>query len=333
MRNIATIKDIAERAKVSPATVSRVLNYDSELSVSDGTKKRIFEAAEALNYTKHKRQVKQHSGKIALVQWYDEQEELEDLYYLAIRMGIEKKAQELGVEVVKVTLGELADLQELDGVLALGKFSSKEVARFGKSADNLLFVDFDAMEYGYDSLVVDFNQGVRGALRLVLQNGHRDIGILSGVERTKSEKETIADKRLTYFREMLLEQGVYREDFVWESDFTVEGGYQAMKAVLKAGEPLPSALFVSNDAMAIGVIRALQEAGKQVPETMSVVGFNDISVAKYLSPPLTTVKVYTEWMGELAVQTLLDSLQQAAPVAKKITIAPELIERQSVREL
>lgn len=328
---IATIKDIAERAKVSPATVSRVLNYDSELSVSDETKKRIFEAAEALNYTKHIRQPKLSTGKLALVQWYDEQEELEDLYYLAIRLGIEKKAEELGVEIVKVTMEDLSELEEADGLLALGKFSSKEVALFSRQAENLLFVDFDAMEFGCDSLVVDFNQGVTAALNLLLNHGHREIGILAGVERTKSDQETIPDKRLTHFREKLLQEGLYRADFVWESDFSVEGGFEKMQELLQTTETLPTALFVSNDAMAIGVIRALQAAGKRVPEDLSIIGFNDISVAKYLSPALTTVKVYTEWMGELAVQTMLASIQQEAPVPKKITIAPELVERESVK--
>lgn len=330
---IATIKDIAERAKVSPATVSRVLNYDSELSVSDGTKKRIFEAAEALDYTKHKRQPKLYSGRLALIQWYDDQEELEDLYYLAVRMGIEKKATELGIEILKVTLDSLTEVQEADGLLALGKFSSKEVALFGKQTDKLLFVDFDAMGYGFDSLVVDFNQGVTAAIDLLLSEGHRQIGILSGVERTKSENETIPDKRLAHFRERLLQENLYQENFVWESDFSVDGGFQTMKEFLAVNRELPTALFVSNDAMAIGVIRALQEAGKRVPEDISIIGFNDISVAKYLSPALTTVKVYTEWMGELAVQTILDSLQQDAPVPKKITIASELVERQSVQRL
>lgn len=333
MSRIATIKDIAERAKVSPATVSRVLNYDSELSVSDGTKKRIFEAAEALNYTKHKRQPRLHSGKLALVQWYDEQEELEDLYYLAVRMGIEKKAEELGVEILKVTIDNLEEVQDADGLLALGKFSSKEVALFGKQTENLLFVDFDAMAFGFDSLVIDFNQGVTAAINLLLSKGHSQIGILSGVERTKSEKETIPDKRLAYFREKLIQEGLYHEAFVWESDFSVEGGFKKMQELLETATTLPTALFISNDAMAIGVIRALQEAGKRVPEDISVIGFNDISVAKYLSPALTTVKVYTEWMGELAVQTILASLQQEAPVPKKITIASELVERQSVQTI
>lgn len=88
---MATIRDIAKLARVSPATVSRVLNYDQELSVAQETKQRIFEVAEDLNYTKHKRANKIGKAVIRLVQWYDEAEELADLYYLSIRLGIEKR--------------------------------------------------------------------------------------------------------------------------------------------------------------------------------------------------------------------------------------------------
>src|SRR3954462_8566690 len=87
---MATIKDIAQIAGVSIATVSRVLNYDTTLSVSDETKKRIFEVAEELSYKK-KQARKQESGKIALLQWYTEKEELEDLYYMSIRLGVENR--------------------------------------------------------------------------------------------------------------------------------------------------------------------------------------------------------------------------------------------------
>ncbi len=89
---MATIKDIAQLAGVSPATVSRVLNYDPDLSVGLATKQKIFEAAERLNYTKHRKNAANTKQTLRLIQW-DDTEELEDLYYLSIRLGIEKKRQ------------------------------------------------------------------------------------------------------------------------------------------------------------------------------------------------------------------------------------------------
>ena len=82
-----------------------------------------------------------------------------------------------------------------------------------------------------------------------------------------------------------------------EANFSVESGYQAVKKYLKTNEQIPDALFAANDALAIGALKAIQETGLAVPEDISVMGFNDVSVAKYVTPSLSTVKVYTEWMG------------------------------------
>ena len=116
---MATIKDIAKQAGVSPATVSRVLNYDSGLAVGQETKKRIFEVAEALNYTKHQKKQKAEKQVIRLIMWYDSEEELDDLYYLAIRLGIEEKAAELNIRLMKESLNELSE-EKTDGIIALG---------------------------------------------------------------------------------------------------------------------------------------------------------------------------------------------------------------------
>ena len=104
---MATIKDIAGQAGVSVATVSRVLNYDSSISVADETRRKIFEAAENLNYTKHMKNTKGKGRpkKIALVHWYSESKELEDLYYLSIRMGDENYVPDKKIELVRVFEG------------------------------------------------------------------------------------------------------------------------------------------------------------------------------------------------------------------------------------
>lgn len=125
---MATIKDIAEQAGVSPATVSRVLNYDSELAVSSETKEKIFKTAEALNYTKHKKKSQVENGRIRLIQWFDTEEELADLYYLAIRLGIENKTEELGIRLLKESFASISETQ-VDGTIALGKFDAQQIAQ------------------------------------------------------------------------------------------------------------------------------------------------------------------------------------------------------------
>lgn len=328
---MATIKDIANLAGVSPATVSRVLNYDSELSVGIETKQKVFEAAEELNYTKHKKNPKKSKARIILVQWYDEAEELEDIYYLSIRLGIEKKAEELEIELIKRSLSEMNG-EQADGILALGKFDQEQADFLFELTPNLLFVDFDALVLGYNSLVVDFDQSVASVLAYLFARGHQEIGIIAGEEYTLKSRKLLADKRLISFKEQMAQKGLLNETTILKSSFTVNGGYEAMKQFLaKQPNDVPSAFFASSDAIAIGALKAIQEAGYQIPRDISVIGFNDISVAKYVSPPLTTVKIHSEWLGELAVDTILAIIYESAPVVRKITIATELIERASTR--
>ena len=327
---MATIKDIAQKAGVSPATVSRVLNYDPDLSVSKETEQKVFEIAEALNYTKHKNK-RRESAVLRLVQWYDSEEELADLYYLAIRLGIEKRAEELNIRLIKEQLSELSDT-ETQGTIAVGKFDQAQMKQLKKLNEELLFVDFDGLSLGINSLVVDFSQGVQLIIDQFIKEKHERIGILSGMEYTKGSRHEIDDPRFLVFREYLTCLKLYNEADHLQGAFTIEGGYTAMKTYLESHTDYPTAFFASSDALAIGAMRAIQGHGLRIPEDISVIGFNDVSVAKYVTPALTTVKVYTEWMGELAVSTILELIQEKAPVPRKITVGTELILRESTRD-
>ena len=327
---MATIKDIAQKAGVSPATVSRVLNYDPDLSVSKETEQKVFEIAEALNYTKHKNK-RRESAVLRLVQWYDSEEELADLYYLAIRLGIEKRAEELNIRLIKEQLSELSDT-ETQGTIAVGKFDQAQMKQLKKLNEELLFVDFDGLSLGINSLVVDFSQGVQLIIDQFIKEKHERIGILSGMEYTKGSRHEIDDPRFLVFREYLTRLKLYNEADHLQGAFTIEGGYTAMKTYLESHTDYPTAFFASSDALAIGAMRAIQGHGLRIPEDISVIGFNDVSVAKYVTSALTTVKVYTEWMGELAVSTILELIQEKAPVPRKITVGTELILRESTRD-
>lgn len=327
---MATIRDIAKLAGVSPATVSRVLNYDQELSVAQETKQRIFEVAEELNYTKHKRANKIGKAVIRLVQWYDEAEELADLYYLSIRLGIEKKAEELNIQVRRETLNELSDIQ-VSGTIALGKFDAEQIRQLKEIDENLLFVDFDGMSLGLNSMVVDFDQSVDLVIDHFIRHGHQKIGILSGEEKTKHNLQPIEDPRLLAFKLKMKQINLYRPEFTLTAAFSMEAGKKAMADFLSKTQELPNALFASSDALAVGAMQAIQAAGLRIPEDISVIGFNDVSVAKYVSPALTTIKVETEWMGELAVSTIMDLAKEFSPVPRKIMLGTKLIQRESTK--
>ena len=253
------------------------------------------------------------------------------MYYLAIRLGIEKRAEELNIRLIKEQLSELSDT-ETQGTIAVGKFDQAQMKQLKKLNEELLFVDFDGLSLGINSLVVDFSQGVQLIIDQFIKEKHERIGILSGMEYTKGSRHEIDDPRFLVFREYLTRLKLYNEADHLQGAFTIEGGYTAMKTYLESHTDYPTAFFASSDALAIGAMRAIQGHGLRIPEDISVIGFNDVSVAKYVTPALTTVKVYTEWMGELAVSTILELIQEKAPVPRKITVGTELILRESTRD-
>lgn len=156
--------------------------------------------------------------------------------------------------------------------------------------------------------------------------------MIAGQENFGDKSKPIIDKRTTIFENYMNQVGIYQEKYVFTGAFNVTAGQELMKKAIETlKDDLPDAFFVSNDSMAIGCLRALQEAGISVPERVSIIGFNDISVAKYIYPTLSTVKVYTELMGETGFDLWLDKVTSERTVAKKITLSTDLVLRESTR--
>jgi LacI family transcriptional regulator len=131
------------------------------------------------------------------------------------------------------------------------------------------------------------------------------------------------------FKTYLAEKGVLNEAFMYVGSFSVDNGHSLMKkAIHEHGENLPTAFFAANDSLAVGALRALLEEGISVPGRVNIIGVNDISISKYVFPSLSTVKVFTELMGETAVNTLVERIE-GRKIAKKITISTQLIIRDS----
>ena len=331
---MATIKDIAQVAGVSPATVSRVLNYDKSMSVSDETRKKIFDIAEQLNYKKSKSQKKTapQTHRIAIVEWYTELEELDDLYYYSIRLGIEKKAQELGYDIVRIFNNDsLSQLEQIDGIIAIGKFSSKQVKELEQYSPALVFVDSDTLDQDHSCVTTDFEHAVTHVLDHFLQQGIREIGMIAGREETADGTTSLDDPRLACFCRYLSDKGLYQPTYVKTGKFSSESGYQLMKDMIdEQKEQMPKAFFIASDALSVGALRALQEAGIAVPQDVQIISFNDTSIAKYVYPPLSTVTVFTEEMGKQALQMLDQMIKtDESPIPYMIKLSTKLTLRAS----
>lgn len=330
---MATLKDIALRAGVSLATVSRVLSEDESLSVTNETRERINSIAQELNYRTIKRknvQGKRKKAKIGLIYWYSEEQEREDPYYLSIRLGVEKAGFDRGVDLVKLYKNDqpfrMSKQDELDGLIAIGKFSPEDIQYFKTWSDKIVAVDFSPTDE-LDSVVVDFRKAMINVLEHLIQFGHDRIGYIGGHEYLQ-ENRPIHDERETTFIEYLTLHQKFNPSFIWTGKFTAEDGYTLTKEALKL-ENGPTAFILGSDSMAIGAMRALHEQGVKVPEQASIIGFNDIEMSKYLQPSLTTVQVHTEFMGESALDLLLDQISTKRQIAKKIVIPTKLLIRES----
>lgn len=329
---MATIKDVAAIAGVSMATVSRVLNFDEELSVSEDTKKRIFEAAEKLNYkSNRKKKDKAIFKNIGIVNWYSEGQEIKDPYFLSIRMAIEARCSEKNMDFSYININN-DSLYKVDGIIALGKFGPKDIKQMEKISNNIIFVDFEPKGYVYDCVMLDYRGGSEMALDYIYNNGHRKIGYIGGIEYVDNGAHALQEERANTFINYMKSKQLYNEKWMLEGKFTAEDGYRLTRSLLSM-EEIPTALFIASDPMAIGAYRAVSEKGLKIPEDISIVGFDDIYMSAYMTPALTTVKVYTEYMGRNSVDCLINRIDTTDKWCRRIVIPTELVVRDSVKKI
>ena len=329
---MATIKDIADKAGVSSTTVSRVLNYDEKLHVSPDTRRKVFEAAETLSYVVKQQKRPQVKSSVGVYYSYSLEEELEDPYYLSIRIAIEKKLKEEGVGIYRIRKYENEKkIKKLDGIICLGYFNKVILDEIEQLKKPTVFVDTNPDDEKFDAVVIDFNAATKKALDYLIDLGHDNIGFIGGYNTDMYGNE-YKDTRQKFFEQYLKEKSIYKEDLMKIGGYTPKEGYTLLKELLLADNKL-TALFVANDTIAVGCYKAANELGIRIPEDISIIGFNDISSAQYMVPPLTTMKLYTEFMGESAVDLLKERITTDRTIMKKISIPAKLIKRESVKQV
>jgi LacI family transcriptional regulator len=323
---MVTLKEIADSVGVSTATVSRVLNFDSTLSVTAKKRQAIIEAAERLNYAtprNRNRANQQGLSKVALVHFLRPDQELVDPYYVALRLGIESRCAALKIETVKVyhtdAMPDASLLQSASGVIAIGSLADPEIAWLKRHARQLVFADHAPNDDEIDSVQSDLVLAMRKLLTALVAMGYRRIAYLGWTDI----------RALTYINWMR-EQRLYDEHLARGDNNTEEGGYRGAKTLLSEGRKV-DALVLFNDSMAVGAYRAIHELGLRIPDDIAVASFNDISVAQFMNPPLSTVHLPAEEIGETAVELLLERAS-GRELAKRVTLASRLIWRDSTRQ-
>lgn len=333
---MVTIKQIADRVGVSAATVSRVLNFDMTLSISARKRQAVIETAEALNYLtpRNRNRLAPHGvSRIALVHFLDPEQELADPYYVGLRLGIERRCQALRIEVVKVyhteSVPDASLLQAASGVIAVGQHGEEEIAWLRQHNRTLVFADFSPACGNYDSVENDLSLAMRKLLGDLSALGYRRFGFIGWGHSLDGVSNPFGEKRCRAFVEWTKEHGGFHPEWCLIGGNTEESGYRLAREML-AMRDRPEALITANDNIAIGAYRAIGEAGLKIPGDVAVASFNDISVAQFLNPPLSTVRLPFEAIGENAVTLLLEQAGGRSE-AKRVILASRIVWRGSTR--
>jgi LacI family transcriptional regulator, purine nucleotide synthesis repressor len=333
---MANIKQVAAQAGVSTTTVSHVIN-DTRF-VANETRERVFAAMESLNYAPslvaRSLKVKETNSIGMLVTTSS------NPFFAEVVRGVERYCFEQGYNLMlgntegqtETALSYLKMMlrKRVDGLLIMCSEGQQEVFKQLDWLDNLPVV---VMDWGLDSDRVDLiadNSHLGGylATRHLIALGHRDIGCIMG-----PAGRAPATQRLAGFEQAMGEaQLTVLPEWLQAGEFDCASGFNAMQTLLAQPER-PSALFVFNDMMAMGAISAIHQAGLKVPEDISLVGYDNVELAQYLSPPLTTINQPKEALGRLAVTRLLARINGQQIENRLITLEPDLVIRQSCRLL
>ena len=327
---MATLKDIATEAGVSLATVSRVLNDDPRLNVKEETKHRILEVAEKLEYkSTSSRKAQVHTvGHHHILAIYSYQQDLEinDPYYLAIRHGIETQCEKLGIELTNCCFTTaLRELTKVSGVLIVGQPSRAIRDAATALTDNVCFIDFHEPGSSYDAVDIDLVRIAKEVIDFFIAQGARRIGFIGGQDEPGK-----ADIREVAFVEYGRLKGVVSEEDIWRGGFSSSSGYELAKTMLAKAD-FPTALFVASDSIAIGVLRAIHERGLSIPEDISLISVNDIPTARFTFPPLSTVRIHSEMMGSQGVNLLVEKARDGRALPLNVFVPSVLKLRGTTR--
>jgi len=331
---MATIKDVALRAGVSVTTVSHVVNDTRHVSAKG--RERVEQAIRELGYVPNAMARSLKSNTTSTLGMLIPNSS--NPYFAEIVRIVEDRCFGAGYTLVlcntddeprrqSVYLQVLAE-RRIDGLIVVstgaGDDDSLVTQLHGLRIPTVL-VDREIADPACDLVETAHMQGGLLAVRHLLSLGHKRIACIGGPVGVMP-----SEQRIEGWRVALAEAGAApnADALLWRGGFTSQGGYEAMHAILRT-EHAPSAVFVCNDLMAIGALRAAHESGVHVPDDLSIVGFDDIELSAYTSPPLTTVAQPKERIGALAVDMLLERVGGKRRDTRKVVLQPELRVRAS----
>ena len=328
---MSTIKDVAALAGVSFTTVSHVLNETRPVSAE--ARRRVLAAVEEIGYLPSAvaRSLRKSETRIIGVLVPN----VQNPFFAELVCGVEETCRLAGYSVFLCNSDNDPKRQQqymrtllekrIDGLLLSSAGDDEALAQMFQMA-RVPSVTVDRLVPGAraDRVSVNNREGAAAAVRHLLELGHRAIGCISGPVEFE-----VAQERIAGWRETLQAAGIEPAvHWLVHSDFSSHGGYEAGKRLLETAPEL-SAVFASNDLMALGLMRASAEASRPVPASLSVVGFDDIELSAYAYPSLTTVGCSIKELGREAGRALLARIEQPQASLREVLMKPQLVRRES----
>lgn len=332
-------KDIAEELGISTATVSLVIN--GKPNVGEETRKNVIDLIKAKGYDVESLIKPSSSANKSLifVIFKKHGKVVSDTpFFNGVIEGANREAGSMGYTVVVMYVDEKKDnIQQMcnqlnisapAGILFLGtELDKNDLWLFKEIKLPLLLLDSYFFNENTSSVVINNRQGAYQATSLLAEYGHKEIGYLHSSVNINNFQE-----RFEGFKMALHNQAIkYHPEYIFLLESTTEGSYRDMKKLLQDREGFPTAFFADNDIIATGAMRAMKEAGINIPEDVSVIGFDDMPVCEILDPPLSTVRVNKSQMGAVAVRQLDYIISHPTAEHLHVEVNTSLVIRNSLR--
>lgn len=334
-----TLKDVAELAGVSAATVSYVQN--GKRRISEATKTRVMDAIKKLDYVPdlNARGLSMRDSKLigVVVPQTEPGERLmfQNGFYGEVLGSIEYYARRHSYHILisatdaNESYLTLAKQRNLDGIIVIGMYPDEFYHQMKKTQIPIVLIDSYCNDHYYHNIRIDDAYGSYLATKYLLDMGHKDIAFFAG----QIKENGVMKKRLLGYQQALEEFGVpFRKKYLFEGQIDYENGVAMSQRLIASGLPT-TGIVAAADILAIGVMKGLFEAGKSVPEDYSIVGFDDLEISRYLTPGLTTVKQQISLKGQKAVELLLKHIEDQTLPKQEEVLPLELVERGSVKRV
>ena len=339
--NRVTMKDVAREAGVTSAAVSYALS--GKRPISEETRRRVEQAIKRLGYTPNMaaRTLSSATKDSRLIGVVVPQTEagsrlmFQNQFYSEILGSIELCARQKGYHVIisatdaNESYLTLAKERNLDGIIVIGMYPDSFYQQMKKSQIPIVLIDSYCNDHYYHNIRIDDAYGSYLATKYVLDCGHRAVAFFSG----RIKENGVMKKRLAGYRDALTEYEIpFREELIFEGNIDYKDGIVSAQRLMDAGLPA-TAVVAAADILAIGAAKAFYERGVRVPDDISLMGFDDLEIAQYLTPGLTTVKQQISLKGEKAVELLIRNINEPELTKQELILPVSLVERGSVRKI